>query len=76
MQSQFGLHQSRRSGGRRRQLQHQLDQNQVVWPIHSFIALRRNIWLMYCSSSSLDNFGSEDFFFAIQALTKKQEGIC
>ena len=34
-----------------------------LWSI-VFIALRTNIWRMSCLSSSLDNFGPKDYFFA------------
>ena len=38
--------------------------------MHSFIALRSNIWPMHYSSSPLDNFGPEDYFLACKLCQK------
>ena len=43
-----------------------------LWSI-VFIALKTNIWWMSCLSSSLDNFGPKDYFFA-RKLCKKNRG--
>ena len=60
-------------GGQSKLFHHHLELEQDLWSMHIFIALRSNIWPMYCSSSSLDNFCPEDNFLAYK-LCQKNSG--
>ncbi|PUZ67199.1 hypothetical protein GQ55_3G414200 [Panicum hallii var. hallii] len=53
---------------------HHLELEQVLWPI-TFIAVRSNIWPMYCLSLSLGNFYPESYSLACK-LCQKIGGVC